>query len=179
VGYDTGQLGERAGEWLAGHLKNIRRPHVLIIASKEHDKRQEECARVLRRELKGVTETTIDTCEFSRSRAREAVRRHVESLPPRQCLHAIFCTDDEMGLGAVDALATPNAATTATVVIGIDGIAEATSLIDAGTTPFRATVVQNTHELALRIVDHLTKMHEGRTPAKPKTLTPKIHEKPL
>jgi ribose transport system substrate-binding protein len=105
------------------------------------------------------------------------VLKHVENLDSCQCLHAIFCTNDEMGLGAVDALAaTPSPATEATVVIGVDGVAEARALIDSGASPFRASVVQNTHQLALSIVDLLVKMHRGRQLPKRKILQGSIYE---
>lgn len=177
VGYDTRQLGELAGEWLAKHLRGVRRPRVLIVASREHRGRQEECKRVLERELKDVQVIVDDTCAFSRALSYDSVMNHVAKLESRrQCLHAIFCIDDEMALGAVDALATPSSATKDTVVIAVDGVAEARLLIDGGTSPFRATVVQNPHELALSVVDHLVKMHRGRRPPKRKILKPVIHE---
>ena len=176
VGYDTAQLGELAGQWLVKHLRGVRRPRVLIIASREHSARQQECARVLKRELKDVTIFIDDSCEFARARAYEAVLNYVKSLGSHQCLHAIFCTDDETGLGAVDALAIPSPATESTVVVGIDGIAEAKALIDSGTSPYRATVVQNTHQLALSIVDLLVKMHRGRQFPRRKILEASIYE---
>lgn len=176
VGYDTGQLGELAGRWLVKHLRGVRRPRVLIIASREHVSRQQECVQVLRRELKDVMITIDDSCAFTRSRAQDSVRNYVKNLDSRQCLHAIFCTDDEMGLGAVDALATSSPATESTVVIGIDGIAETKALIDSGTSPFRASVVQNPHQLALNIVDALVKVHRGRQFPKRKILEASIYD---
>ncbi len=176
VGYDTGQLGEQAGRWLAKRLQGVRRPRVLIIASREHSNRQQECARVLREEFKDPPITIIDSCDFSRLRAYDAVRHHVDELDSRQSLHAIFCTNDEMALGAVDALSTPSSATKSTVVIGIDCVPEAKALIDSGASPLRASVVQNTHQLALSIVDQLVKIHRGRRPASRKILEPSVYE---
>ncbi len=176
VGYDTGQLGELAGRWLVKHLRGVRRPRILIIASREHSDRQQECARILRAEFKDATITIDDSCDFVRSRAYDAVLNHVKGLDARRCLHAVFCTNDEMGLGAVDALSTPSPATVSTVVIGIDCVAEAKALIDSGTSPFRASVIQNTHQLALSVVDHLVKMHRGRKPPKRKILDSAVYE---
>ncbi|MEA5367389.1 hypothetical protein VA596_48215 [Amycolatopsis sp., V23-08] len=63
-----------------------------------------------------------------------------------------------MAVDAVDALlVAPSAATRATVVIGIDGVLEARTLIDTGSSPLRATVVQDTHRLAVGAVDLLVK----------------------
>jgi ribose transport system substrate-binding protein len=177
VGYDTAKLGEQAGWWLVNHLHSVRRPRVLIIASTEHASRQQECERVLKSELKDVAVVIDDTCDFSRTRARDAVLRHVKNLHPRHCLDAIFCTDDEMGLGVLEALkASSSPKTAATVVIGIDGVTEARSLIDSGTSPFTASVVQNTHQLALGIVDSLVKLHRGRPLPKRRILEALIYE---
>lgn len=177
VGYDTGQLGKQAGRWLARYLHGVRNPRVLIIASREHSQRQQECIRMLEDELPGVRIDLDQDCDFERAKAYHSVLTHVRKLNARQCLHAIFCADDEMGLGAVDALATtPTPATRSTVVIGIDGVAEAKALIDSGTSPFRATVVQDTHQLALSIVDALLKMHRGRRLPKRRILEASVYE---
>jgi ribose transport system substrate-binding protein len=61
-------------------------------------------------------------------------------------------------------------------VIGIDGVAEAKALIDSGDSPFRASVVQNTHELALSIVDVLVKVHRGRKLPRRRILEASVYE---
>lgn len=176
VGYDTGEVGETAGKWLVKHLRGKKRPRVLIVASRDHDARQQRCAEVLRQELTDVVVTIDDSCAFVRSRAYDAVRSHVRQLNPRGCLDAIFCTNDEMALGAVDALSTPSPATRDTVVVGVDGVVEAKALIDAATGPLRATVVQDTHRLAVCVVDVLAKLRRGRTVPKRTFLTAEIYE---
>jgi ribose transport system substrate-binding protein len=81
-----------------------------------------------------------------------------------------------MALGAVDALSTPSPATDTTLVIGIDGILEAKALIDTGTSPLRATVVQDTHRLAVSVVDTLVKMHRGHAVPKRTILNAEVYE---
>ncbi|HKS47521.1 MAG TPA: sugar ABC transporter substrate-binding protein [Amycolatopsis sp.] len=176
VGYDTGELGELAGKWLARHLDGKKRPRVLIIASREHSSRQQRCEQALRRESPDAVITTVDSCGFVRSRAYDAVRAHIRQLDLRQRLDAIFCTNDEMALGAVDALSSSLPATQATVVVGVDGVLEAKALIDTATSSLRATVVQDTHRLAVSIVDLLDKMHRGRTVPKRTILNAEIYE---
>jgi ribose transport system substrate-binding protein len=177
IGYDTGDLGELAGQWLVGRLRGTDRPQVLIIASREHPGRQQRCEKVLRSALPGVGVTTDDRCGFVRSRAAGAVRAHLRQLEPGARLDAIFCTNDEMALGAVDALAaSPSAATHATVVVGVDGVLEATTLIDSGDSPLRATVVQDTHRLAVGAVDLLVKLHRGQAVPQRTILTAEVHE---
>lgn len=172
IGYDTGEIGELAGKWLVKRLRGRKRPHVLIVASREHAHRQRRCEQVLRSELPDVVITTDDRCAFSRSRAYDAVRAHIRQLDPGQCLDAIFCTNDEMALGAVDAL---SPATQATLVVGVDGVLEAKALIDTAGSPLCATVVQDTHRLAVGVVDLLVKMHHGRPVPKRTLLSAEIY----
>lgn len=176
IGYDTGDLGELAGKWLVKHLRGKKRPHVLIIASREHSSRQRRCEKVLRTELPEVVITTDDECDFVRSRACSAVSAYIRQLGPRQCLDAIFCTNDEMALGAVDALSAHFPATESTVVVGVDGVQEARALIDAGNSPLHATVTQDTHRLAVGVVDLLVKMHRGHAVPKRTILVAEIYE---
>jgi ribose transport system substrate-binding protein len=95
-------------------------------------------------------------------------------LRAEQRLDAIFCTNDEMALGAVDALLSP--ATEAPLIVGIDGVQEARDLIDTTRSPLRATVVQDTHLVAGSVVDLLQKMHHGRPVPKRTILSAEIHE---
>ncbi|GAB3882134.1 sugar ABC transporter substrate-binding protein [Kibdelosporangium lantanae] len=176
IGYDTGQLGELAGTWIANRLRGHPRPYVLIIASREHNSRQERCERVLRRELGDVRIVVDDRCGFMRSRAYDAVRAHIRQLRPTECLSAIFCTNDEMALGAVDALTPCTPATKDTFVVGVDGVQEARALIDDVNSPLRATVVQDTHRLAVGVVDQLAKMRRGHPVPRRTMLDAEIYE---
>ncbi|MEU5262123.1 substrate-binding domain-containing protein [Amycolatopsis sp. NPDC021455] len=177
IGYDTGELGELAGQWLVGQLRGRDRPGVLIIASREHDSRQKRCEKVLRSALPDVDVTTDDRCEFVRSRACSAVRAHLRHWEAGRRLDAIFCTNDEMALGALDALATTaSAATRDTVVISVDGVLEARTLIDTGDSPLRATVVQDAHRLAVGAVDLLVKMHRGDAVPRRTILNAELYE---
>lgn len=177
IGYDTGELGELAGRWLAKELRGKGHPHILIIASREHSDRQQRCRQVLQSTLPDVDIVTNDGCAFVRSRAYDAVRAHVRQLDPGRRLDAIFCTNDEMALGAVDALlSSPSPSTQDSLVVGIDGVLEVKALIDTGQSPLRATVVQDTHRLACGVVDLLEKMHGGRPVPKRTILPAEIYE---
>ncbi|MGM1059885.1 sugar ABC transporter substrate-binding protein [Saccharothrix sp. Mg75] len=178
VGYLSSDIGALAGRWLVGWLERSGRPaHVLVVASREHRARQVWCAQVLRAGLAGVSIEVNDRCAFQRVRAFDAVRAHVRELDGRTALDAVFCTNDEMALGAVDALrATPSPSTGGTVVVGVDGIAEARTLVDRGTSPLRATVVQDSHRLAQSAVHALVKLHEGREQVTRTILHPEVRE---
>lgn len=176
IGYDTGDIGAQAGKWLVTCLRGKAHPRILIIASSEHHRRQQCCEQALRAALPDALITVDDGCAFMRSRAYDAVRAHVRQLPTGEHLDAIFCTNDETALGAVDALSPPSPATSDTVVVGVDGSLEARSLIDAGHSHLRATVVQDSHRLAVSVVDLLAKMHRGQTVPKRTILHTEIYE---
>lgn len=182
VGYISADLGALAGHWLADHFTRhgVRRPKVLIVASQEHPDRQRCCVEVLRTRVNGISITVEDGCAFQRSRAYDAVRTHVRGLDVRHGrLDAVFCTNDEMALGAVDALhAIASPATGCTVIIGVDGVPEARALIDSGTSPLRATVVQDSHRLAECAIHVLTRMRRGRVAPKRTVLRPEVHQAP-
>lgn len=179
VGYRAADLGEAAGRWLVGHLRRCgaRRPRVLIVASHEHRDRQNRCADLLRAEFSEIEITVDNTCDFRRSRAHDAVQAHIRSsMTP---LDAVFCTSDDMALGAVDAIrANPSQNTTDTVVVGVDGIPEVLNLITAAASPLRATAVQDTHRLAESAVEVLQKMLERRRTAKRTFLKPEVFQAP-
>lgn len=61
-------------------------------------------------------------------------------------------------------------------VSGIDGVPEARTLIDTADSPFRATVVQDTHRLAVGAVDLLVKMHRGYAVPQRTILKAEIYE---
>ncbi|MBM7809830.1 sugar ABC transporter substrate-binding protein [Saccharothrix algeriensis] len=180
VGYLSADIGALAGQWLASYLRprGLRQPHVLIVASLEHQDRQTCCAEVLRHRVPDVDITINDGCAYRRSKAYDAVQSHIRLLDRRRGrLDAVFCTNDEMALGAVDALhAFASPITAATVVIGVDGIPEVRTMIDAGTSPLRATVVQDAHHLAENAVHVLERMHDRRHVVKRTVLRPEVYQ---
>lgn len=180
VGYRSADLGTMAGHWLADHFARhrIRSPRVLIVAGQGLPERQGCCADVLRARVSGVSILVDDSCAFQRTRAQKAVQTHVLELETRKGrLDAVFCTNDEMALGAVDALhAADSPRTKHTVVVGIDGIPEAVALIDSGISPLRATVVQDSHLLAESAIHVLTRLRRGQTVAPRTVLRPELHQ---
>lgn len=177
VGYLSTDIGALAGRWLVERLRGVPGPHVLVVASREHADRQARCAEVLREALPDVLVVVDDSCAFTRARAHDAVLAHVRSLDARSGrLDAVFCTNDEMALGAVDALrAAGSRAAADAVVIGVDGVLDALALVDDGAGPLRATVVQDAHRLAESAFHVLERMHDGRAVPKRTVLDPYIH----
>lgn len=138
---------------------------VLVVGGKLHSGRQAGFARRLESRFKDAELVVDDTGEYSRAHAHEIVWRNIQGQPEgKPCLRYIFCTNDEMALGAVDALRTAGAGNDdSVVVVGVDGTPEARALIESQTTPLRATVVQDSCSIAETTVDMLVRMTCGDT----------------
>jgi len=132
----------------------------LVIGGKLHSGRQTEFVRCLNYRFKDAEFIVDEDGEYSRTRAREIVLRNLqERSNERAGPHYIFCTNDEMALGAVDALHVAGVGSDGSVVVvGVDGIREARALIDSQTTPLQATVVQDSCSIAEISVDLLVKL---------------------
>ncbi|WP_117208014.1 substrate-binding domain-containing protein [Allorhizocola rhizosphaerae] len=108
-------------------------------------------------------------------RCREIVDRHLTQLGQKgEHPHIIFCTNDEMALGAVDAIQQRTTAGTGSAdiaVIGVDGTDEALAVIRSGGTPFRATVAQDSQKVADLAVRQLLKLRAGE-PVEVETFVP-------
>lgn len=161
VGYDARKIGSLAADWLVGYLRrqHVKRPRVLVITGDAHAERQLEFCRSLRAEMHDV-KIVEDSADFDRLRAREVARMQLRRLAGGgQQFHAVFCTNDEMALGVVDALLFSDSETVGiTVVIGVDGTPQARALIDAGPSPLRATVAQDAAKIAEITAELLEKM---------------------
>ncbi|MFC6082740.1 sugar ABC transporter substrate-binding protein [Sphaerisporangium aureirubrum] len=167
VGCDADEIGERAARWVAGELLDRAdgTPVVLAVGGDAQAARHERFAEVLREKVPSVALEVNPRGQFARDRARRIVdwyltdrQRHGDRVD------AIFCTNDEMALGAVDAVQMHTAAGKRhddLVIIGVDGISEAVAAIDAGATPLRATIVQSPRRIAEEAVDALLRMRAG------------------
>ena len=103
--------------------------------------------------------------QFSRERARVIVGQHLRQLQRSgDRLDVVYCTNDQMALGAADAIR-EHAAAGGThgdlVVIGVDGIEEAIAAIKSDTTPLKATIVQDTQHIADAAVNLLLRLCAG------------------
>jgi ribose transport system substrate-binding protein len=161
AGCDDGKIGAAAAQWVTGYLRGQRIRHavVLVINGGHYHRREQTFQRQLEAEVPAV-QLISDCAGFDRSRAREVVGSHLRSLDEAgQRIDAVFCTNDEMALGAADALlfsGIPWAEDT--VVAGVDGTPDARALIEAPTSPLRATVVQDAYKVAEAAVGLLERM---------------------
>jgi ribose transport system substrate-binding protein len=167
VGCHPAEIGKRAADWVAQTLKRqrTRRPGVLVVGSNEHRDRQVSFAAALKQHVPGAAITVCEQGLFARERCKEIVERHLKELTRRgERLHVIFCTNDEMALGAVDAIQELTAAGAdcdGITVVGVDGTDEALAVIRSGGSPFRATVVQDSRRVADVAVQQLLKLRTG------------------
>jgi ribose transport system substrate-binding protein len=134
-------------------------PIVLVIGGDSQHRRQQRFKEQLNAKCSPV-KVIEDSAGFDRLRARDVTRKQLKcALLDGQQLDVIFCTNDEMALGTVDALLHGDPATVSeTVVVGVDGAPQARALIEAGPSPLRATVVQDSYKVAETGVDLLERM---------------------
>ncbi len=180
VGYHQGAIGSCAASYVEEHARNSRisRPQIWVIAEKWYTGRQLEFIKKLRSCFKNAEFLVDESGEYSRARARAIVCRNLQDQSQERVVpHYIFCTNDEMALGAVDALRIANIGNDGSVVVvGVDGTPEARALIDSQTTPLCATVVQDSCEIAEVAVDRLVRMNRGDAVRTHTYLEPHIYQ---
>jgi ribose transport system substrate-binding protein len=168
VGSSPAAIGELAADWIAKELadRKIDNPHVLVVGGDGQAGREAQFEARLRERLAGARIAVDSTGQFDRDRAREIVASHLERMRRRgTTVDAVFCTNDEMALGAADAVRAhsgPMDADAEPVVVGVDGNAHAVAAIRTGASPLRATVVQDPRHVAEVAVDHLLALRAGQ-----------------
>ncbi|ADP80453.1 sugar ABC transporter substrate-binding protein [Pseudofrankia inefficax] len=162
VGYRPEQIGERAADFVADQLRREGRanPVVLVIAGRGQTGRQRRFVEVMRDRCPQAEIVLDEEGGFVRRRARDIARRKLTSLGQQgRSVDMIFCTSDEMALGAVDAVQMfASGGGAAAQVIGVDGTSEVVALVDSGVSPLCATVVQDHARLAEHAVDLMERM---------------------
>jgi ribose transport system substrate-binding protein len=162
VGYHQDAIGSCAASYVEEHARNSRlsRPQIWVVAEKWYTGRQLEFIKKLGSYFEDAEFLVDESGGYSRVRARAIVCRNLQNQSKGP--HYIFCTNDEMALGAVDALRIADIGNDGSVVVvGVDGTPEARALIDSQTTPLCATVVQDSCEIAEIAVDRLVRMNRG------------------
>jgi ribose transport system substrate-binding protein len=168
VGTDQAGIGLNAAYWSASHLNQRQkraRPSVLVIGGVAQEERQERFVSVLRDKIPGAKIEVNGQGGFARENSRDIVSRHIRAANARgQELNLIFCANDEMALGALDAVYGEEASgkkCSDLAIVGVDGTSEAMAIIKSGGTPFRATVVQDSRLMAEAAVGILVKALNG------------------
>jgi ribose transport system substrate-binding protein len=168
VGYASGEIGTAAARWATEHLTHLKRPCpvVLVVTGDSQHLRQARFKEYLNAHLNNVQIFEVNGA-FDRLRARDVTRKQLKQAQVNNReIDLIFCTNDEMALGTVDTLlfAEPKTASE-TVVIGVDGTPQARALIEAGPSPLRATITQDSYKVAENAVDLLERiLREDQVP---------------
>lgn len=165
VGYSAADIGERAARWVLRHLEAAGEadPTILVVAGPAQCGRHRRFVEVVADKLGPGHVVLAEDGNFARIQARTVVGRRLGDLDREGRKPAvIFCTNDEMALGAVDALLADGSELANTVaVVGVDGTPQAKALIDTGRSPLRATVVQNPYRISEDAVDLFERMLNG------------------
>lgn len=169
VGYHQSAIGFCAASYIEEHAKKLQisRLRIWVVAGKWYTGRQVEFIKTLKSRFEDVEFLVDENGGYSRACARAIVFRNLQDKSEekeKSWPHYIFCTNDEMALGAVDALRIVSAENVDSIgVVGVDGTPEARALIDSQTTPLCATVVQDSCEMAEIAVDLLVRINRGDT----------------
>jgi ribose transport system substrate-binding protein len=160
VGTNSEQIGQTAARCLVDDFLSPDPATVLVIGSTAQVARQASFEKELQHLRPTAKVVRRDDGAFDRGRARQIVadelRRTVGKNEAHTSITAIFCTNDEMALGAVDAiLASAYEWARRVPVIGVDGTPEARALIEAGGTPLVATLAQDPRKIAIAAWDML------------------------
>lgn len=128
VGPNAYQNGQLAAEWVSKKLNDTGDVAVVIgmakaFAARERTAGFEDWIKTNNSKLNIVAEQNAD---WDRQKAKELAATWIQQYPD---LKAIFCNNDDMALGVVEAVADANSDI---LVVGVDGIGEAYDSIKAG-----------------------------------------------
>jgi DNA-binding LacI/PurR family transcriptional regulator len=182
VATDNKLGGKKAAEEMARILqgRSIVTPKVLVIGSSIQKDRQQGFMERIRVLLPTSILVLNEQGHFLRDEARRITlnefRTANEGTIP---FHGVFCTNDEMALGVLDALATLHTQSpTAVTVVGFDGIRQALLDIEQEDSALANTVVQNVKELTGRAVTSLIKLLAREQVQRITLLPPHLYKEP-
>jgi len=128
VGPNAYQNGQLAAEWISKKLSDTGDVAIVVgmakaFAARERTAGFKDWVKTNNSKLNIVAEQNAD---WDREKAKELAATWIQQYPN---LKAIFCNNDDMALGVVEAVADANADI---LVVGVDGIGEAYDSIKAG-----------------------------------------------
>ena len=176
AGCDASQIGDRAAQWVARQMRErgITDPLILVVGAESQQDRHVRFESRIGELLPAAQIVVNPEGQFSRERARHIVDQQLRQLRPHDgIVDVIFCTNDLMALGALDAVQQQSAAGNRNdhlIILGVDGTEEAIAVIDSGS-PFKATIVQDTRRVAEAAVDLFLKAR-ARQNVPPETWIP-------
>ena len=177
VGFDDKAGARIAADALLDALpKSCSAPRILVIGGNLKKDRQVAFKQHVKTLRPKATVAVDEDGRFLREEACKIAERYLRNgqVP----CDGVFCTNDEMALGALDAMQRLVENGTKPLLVGYDAIPEAVREIEKGT-QFKNTVVQETRELAARGSELIADFLEGsRNPlAKVNRLEPVVYKK--
>lgn len=182
VGFDGRAGGGLAADAMvrAFRARDETQARVLVLTSSVQSDRQGGFKDRLQALLPGASVTVDEGGRFLREEASRLARHHFDGARRnRTPLSGVFCTNDEMALGVLDALPVlPQAHREMLVVVGFDGIQEARLLIERGDRNLVNTVVQDVERLAATAVERLDALSRRQEAEKVTLLEPRLFRAP-
>jgi ribose transport system substrate-binding protein len=186
IGFDNTEGGRQAAGAMVRELgKTASGPgQVLVLHAKEQTDRHKAFIAELSELCPRLTCQPIE-CGWSRETARAEIKGRADEGKLKNC-EGIFASNDEMAVGAIEALSKidkPNHVRQDIVVIGYDGSPTALALLSLGSTPLRNVVVQDGYKLGVRATAQLRALIRQGDSAKespasqPILLKPRLHHR--
>jgi ribose transport system substrate-binding protein len=149
VGFDDKMGGQLAADGLLkGSPPNLTAPRILVIGGQLKKERQQAFGRQIKTARPNAEVVVNDDGKFSRDEARRIAEQYFETSDHQNRYDGVFCTNDEMALGVLDATRKLPPDVTRPWIVGYDAIPEALRAIQNGA--IKNTIVQDTRELAER-----------------------------
>lgn len=169
IGSDSLDAGIKQGEFLA---ENLNTGNLAILMGTKGLENTIRRTAGLEGELKRLNPNihviARDNADFLRQPAYNITKQWISQFGDK--LNAIAANNDEMALGAIQAL--QEAGRTDVMVVGIDGLAPGRQAVQQGL--LAATVFQDGTRQGELAVDTMNQLLEGKTPAQQYTLVPHI-----
>lgn len=179
IGFNNVQGGMLAAQAMNEELKSkhITPKRILVLHAKEQHDRHESFIDEITRLIPGI-EIDLDECNWDRTIARRKVQNRTEQ-GVLETYQGIFGCNDEMAIGAVEAIAGAGCDSKDLVVIGYDGSPSAKVLLRVSNTALKNYVVQDGYKLGFEAAERLiqsTRDTPVTGPSKPEYLDTELEK---
>jgi DNA-binding LacI/PurR family transcriptional regulator len=180
VGFNNEKTGNLAADYCGKLLRkrNIDTPKVLVLASKQQTKRQENFISKMNKSFTSIEIEINDNVGFDRRRSYKTVYEKLKELRlnKEKVFDLVFATNDEMAIGCIQAISDVGTKEANNIqIIGVDGIQEAKDMIDKNDILFMNTVNQSPKILAEESVQLLFRKLKNHNSLKIKMLNPEMY----
>ena len=175
VGYDNKEGGQKAAKALAEQLeiRDIDKPTILVISGSSQDERKDCFVEIIRQRIKECNIIVDDGGRYDRHKAKDIAICQLKKN--RYNINAIYCTSDNMVLGAYDAvcLFENEFNDNLPMLIGYDGLEETIAMMSRNDKYLLCEIIQDTERMALETAIEFNRLLKGERNSI-KNLEPKI-----